>query len=306
MPPSGAEGGRVRLLQGQRPASCGLNWLQSVGSVPPPASGRRGAAQEAAGSTVATGAAAKRRRARKQWQWQRQRQRQQRGHEAAVARQTAHPPPAASYMRRTTTEQEAQWEAASEEEAKAAEREEEPEQPPLASMIVVGSFSHPTRTRTAESEILEVIGDLGLPHLFVDFAPAAPTCKVIRMQLCSFDAVTEMCAAFRGRNIQTAHSAGPLWAQRARTAEEAARAAPVARGVRILRDHLEQVGERNILVEGHYRRGEEGIYMTTDNWENEHFLVIRSQSSGSWMISADIWPRMGVQGTAEKWLASLL
>lgn len=173
-------------------------------------------------------------------------------------------------------------------------------------MMEIGSFCHRTPTRTAESEILEVIGDLGLPHFFVDFAPAAPTCKVIRVQLSSFDVVTEMCAAFRGRNVQTARSAGTLWAQRARTAEEAARTAPVARGVRILRDHLEQVGDLNILVEGHYRRGEEGIYMTTNNWENEHLLVTRSQSSGSWMISTEIWLRMGVQGEAEEWLASLL
>lgn len=60
-------------------------------------------------------------------------------------------------------------------------------------------------------------------------------------------------------------------------------------------------------MEGHYRRGEEGIYMTKDDWASETLLVTKSQTTGAWMINSELWPvELGVRGSVEEWLASLL
>lgn len=111
--------------------------------------------------------------------------------------------------------------------------------------------------------------------------------------------MTEMSAAFRNRNIQSAHSAGPLGAEGAH--RRGSRSDGSARGIRALRDHLEQIEEREIQIEGRYRRGEEAICLT-----REILLITKSQSSGAWMINSEIWPTLGVRGTAEEWLSSLL
>lgn len=213
------------------------------------------------------------------------------------------PPPEAVSMRPQAPAQQDRRAEAEEEEAQMEEAEgEEAAGPPpprlWASTIVIGSFAHRTRTRTAEAEVLEIIGELGLAHVFEDFAPSAPTCTVLRAQLCDFNAVTEMSAAFRTVNVQAAHSVGPLWAQRARSAEEAARTAPVARGVRVLRDHLEYMETREIQAEGHYRRDEESIYVTKDDWASESLLITKSQTTGAWVINSELWPELGIRGSA--------
>lgn len=97
-----------------------------------------------------------------------------------------------------------------------------------------------------------------------------------------------------------------MWAQRARTAEEAARTAPTARGVRVLLDHFEQLDTREIQVEGHYRRCEESIDVSRDDWRSESLLVTKSQTTGAWVINAELWPELGFLGAAEEWLAALL
>lgn len=131
----------------------------------------------------------------------------------------------------------------------------------LALTAVIGTFSHRTRTATALQEVLESLGQLDLLHLLDEHLPAGPTSKLIRLRMIDLAAVSEVIEALRAHRVQTEHSEAALWASRARSPAEAARTAPVARGVRLLRDWVAGLEARTgrdnprLEIEGHYPRG---------------------------------------------------
>lgn len=174
----------------------------------------------------------------------------------------------------------------------------------LALTTVVGTFKHRTRSATALQEVLQTIGHLGVLRLLDEPIQGGPTSKIIRLRMIEFAAVTELIETLRAKQIRTDHSEGFLWASRARSPAEAARTAPVARGVRLLRDWLAGQGHRvapGLEVEGHYRRGEEAIYVTTNAWASERALVTK-HDAGMWLIDHALWHSIQAPGEAEEWL----
>lgn len=179
----------------------------------------------------------------------------------------------------------------------------------LALTAVVGTFRHITRSATAIQEVLQTIGGLDMLHLVEGPIQTGPTSKVVRLRMIDFAAVSEFLEALKAHQIRADHSEDCLWASRARPPAEAARTAPVARGVRLLRDWLASSQGRRLAprleVEGHYRRNEEAIYMTTNSWTTERPLVTKSPA-GVWLIDHALWHAIQAPSEAEEWLAALL
>lgn len=152
------------------------------------------------------------------------------------------------------------------------------------------------------------MGYLDMLHLLDEPIPTGPTSKILRLKMVDFAAVTELIEALRTHQIRTDHSEECLWASRARSPAEAARKAPIARGVRLLLDWLAGQGHRvtpGLEVEGRYRRGEEAIYVTTNAWTTDRALVTKNGAE-VWLIDHALWQAIQAPGEAEEWLAALL
>lgn len=177
----------------------------------------------------------------------------------------------------------------------------------LSRQAVIGPFGFRTRSSIAKEEVLQVLQDFQLSHLLDSFPGSAPTCENVIVRLVSFEAVQILVQALRSRPVRSSHSTGPLWAIRCRSAEERARSGPVARAVRILNDFRESRG-CSWRVEGHYRRGQESVWVSKTSFATERWIISKDPVSEVWQIDEEVFADLGVGSLSEasEWLAALL
>lgn len=59
-------------------------------------------------------------------------------------------------------------------------------------------------------------------------------------------------------------------------------------------------------VEGSNRPGEEGIFLSTDDWKSERMIVWINLDTGAWTMNADAAQTLFMDVNPHEWLASLL
>lgn len=170
---------------------------------------------------------------------------------------------------------------------------------------VIGAFPPRTRTSTAQADVLERLRRLGLSHLFVECPSSALACESVPLRLNSRDDVSWLVGALEEDRRYSAHSLGPLYCIRARSREERARTGLVARAVRMVNIHREG-GEHRWRVHGHYKRGQESLWVSWTVFKNEACLMYRDEGTAVWYIDEQVYAALGMAGLAKEWLASLL
>lgn len=171
-------------------------------------------------------------------------------------------------------------------------------------LLVVGNFKRRTRAWRAQEETQRILEAIGCAPGIEEFLSAGAMARVVRVRMQSWKWVTKAVTAIRNAEVFTKAAEGRLWGARAKTPKEQERVGPVARGVRSLKELFEE--QRSTLdAEGSYQRGEEGIFVTANDWRTEAKLLRRSEA-GVWEVHEGTLRRLGISlGPAER-LASLL
>lgn len=139
--------------------------------------------------------------------------------------------------------------------------------------IVAGGFRPRTRAVRAREKVLDLFDRLGVIPDLDQILGGATTTTVVRARLISLDAVTTAVTRTQEVVSGSPSAEGPLWA-RARTAAQAARMGPVARGVRSLKTLAEAAGSQ-WQVEGAYLPGQEAMWVSWDDWGSEQQFIRR-------------------------------
>lgn len=144
-----------------------------------------------------------------------------------------------------------------------------------------------------------------------EFLSGGATVKVMRVRLSSWNMVGDVVQASREHQVTSVLCDNTTWMARARSPAEAARTAPVARGVRSLKQmretRLNEGAAGDIWdIEGSYRPGGECIWLSSDGWANEHMLMWCDPNTGTWAINADIVKALSMDVPPHEWLATLL
>lgn len=130
-------------------------------------------------------------------------------------------------------------------------------------------------------------------------------CESVPLRLNSWDVVSWLVAAFKEGRRPSAHSSGPLYCIRARSREERARTGPVARAVRLVNIH--RAGRQHRWrVEGHYKRGQESLWVSWAAFKQEACLMYRDEATAVWNMDEQVYAVLGMAGSAKEWHASLL
>lgn len=181
----------------------------------------------------------------------------------------------------------------------------------MGKVIVIGSFQPRTRFQAAHDECLAMLQLLGFGlDVIQEVMSGRAAVKVMWIRLISWHVAGDIVQASRDRPVVSALCDGTVWMARARSPAEAARIAPIARGVRSLkqlRDSRRTEGSADQWdVEGSNRPGEEGISLSTDDWKSEHMIVWRNLDTGAWTMSADAVQTLCMDVNPHEWLVSLL
>lgn len=167
----------------------------------------------------------------------------------------------------------------------------------------MGSFRFRTRSEVAEDEALDLIA----PFLACSSSSQSLSREVMRPLVARHRTRTwqDVAAAIEAvrRSARTLpHSVDVVWASMGRTPAEAARATPEAHAVRLLKTHAEEQNMR-VRVEGHYKAGQEGVYVKFHDWPDEE-LLMACDPLGVWRVDLFVYSYFGL--AAEEWLAALL
>lgn len=99
-----------------------------------------------------------------------------------------------------------------------------------------------------------------------------------------------------------------MWCMTARSPSEMMRTAPIARAVRSLNAHLEEMGQAGVQprwsVEGSYRPSEEAVYISMDNWRSEHRLMTREDHA--WRMDQAVYEMLDMPMSGATWFATVM
>lgn len=175
----------------------------------------------------------------------------------------------------------------------------------LGRTVIIGTFQFRTRSEVATAEAAQLLYDLGMGHAICEVFPTGPTCEVCRLRLRSWNDVTVVIDMIRQAQRRYDHGVEYAWASRGRTLQESAWTGPISRAVRLLRAHVETEG-MSVRVEGHYRQGQEAVYVKFPEQNNEAAILARG-GAGIRRVDPVQFCKMGVLDiAAEEWLAALL
>lgn len=170
--------------------------------------------------------------------------------------------------------------------------------------LIMGDFKRRTRTWSAAEEATHILEMLDHGKDIIEAEPAGPTCKVIRIKLCTWDAVPAAVTAIRSAEVQSELFAGKVRASRARKPEDLACTSAVGRGVRSLKEFLD-THDSVSQVEGHCTVGEESVWVSWNEFMSDA-LLMRRTLQGTWEVNAGAYARLGLQMGPETLLASLM